>query len=83
MKIAPPSRGALRAPREGKMILKLFVKIYKIPTQGRQDFKPLNLWDGSESIYVCKAPQAHGLIWSLLLISSDELCHTPFLTCQA
>ena len=44
----PPSRGALRAPREGKMMLKLFVRIYKIPTQGRQDFKPLNLWDGSE-----------------------------------
>jgi len=47
MKIAPPSRGAHRAPREGKMILKLFFKIYKLPTQGRQDFKPLNLWDGS------------------------------------
>ena len=43
----PPSRGTLRAPREGKKILKLFVKIYKIPTQGRQDFKLLNLWDGS------------------------------------
>ena len=55
MKITPPSRGALRAPREGKMILKLFVKIHKIPTQGRQDFKPLNLWEGSEkSLFICK-----------------------------
>jgi len=48
MKVAPPSRGALRAPREGKMILKSFFKIYKLPPQDRQDFKPLNLWDDSE-----------------------------------
>ena len=52
MKIAPPSRGALRAPREWKMILKLFVKIYKIPTQGRQDFKPLNLWEGLNGFFL-------------------------------
>jgi len=48
MNAAFPSRSTLQAPREGVVTWNYFFKIYKLPTQGRQDFKTLNLWYGSD-----------------------------------